>query len=125
MRKKNNGDFMSTEIPVDVQILIDNKSSGSDYAVYLYVKHRLIEGGAAVGLYTSKIKQGYDPADYEGLRGISRDEIRDHTHFTLKQVNKTISRLQELELIRLDENDNGRYYYPIHFTLPFIHPVWV
>lgn len=111
---------MSRELPVDLQILIDNKCSGSEYAVYLYIKHTLISAGSQVGLGLSEIKRGYDRKDYVGLRGISRDEIRDDTQYTLKQVNNAIDKLKELELVIPDKGDNGRYYYHIHFRLPFI-----
>ncbi len=111
---------MSYDIPIDYQILIDNKCSGSEYAVYLYIKHRLISAGMDVGLGLSEIKQGYDPSNYAGLRGISRDEIRDDTGYTLKQVNNALEKLQKLDLLVPDLGDNGRYYYQIHFRLPFI-----
>ena len=111
---------MPHEMPVDLQILIDNKSSGSEYAVYLYIKHRLISAGEEVGLSLSQIKHGYDRSDYAGLRGISRDEIRDDTPYTLRQVKSAIDRLKDLELAIPDAGDNGRYYYQIHFRLPFI-----
>ena len=111
---------MPHEMPVDLQILIDNKSSGSEYAVYLYIKHRLISAGEEVGLSLSQIKHGYDRSDYAGLRGISRDEIRDDTPYTLRQVKSAIESLKDLELAIPDAGDNGRYYYQIHFRLPFI-----
>ena len=111
---------MPHEMPVDLQILIDNKSSGSEYAVYLYIKDRLISAGREVGLGLSEIKHGYNPSDYEYLRGISRDEIRDDTPYTLRQVKSAIESLKDLDLAIPDAGDNGRYYYPIHFRLPFI-----
>lgn len=113
---------MPYEIPIDYQVLIDNKCSGSEYAVYLYIKHRLISAGEEVGLGLKKIKHGYEPDYYreQGLRGISRDEIRDDTRYTLKQVNNAIDKLKELELVIPDAGDNGRYYYQVHFRLPFI-----
>ena len=112
---------MPYDIPVDYQTLIDNKCSGSEYAIYLYIKHRLISAGMEVGLSLSQIKHRYDPGDYEGLRGISRDEIRDDTGYTLKQVNNVLEKLQKLDLVVPDLGDNGRYYYQIHFRLPFIN----
>ena len=111
---------MPYDIPVDYQTLINNKCSGSEYAVYLYVKHRLIADSEVVGLSLSDIKRGYDQAGYAGLRGISRDEIRDDTGYTLKQVNSALEKLQKLDLLVPDLGDNGRYYYQIHFRLPFI-----
>ena len=111
---------MSYDLPIDYQVLIDNKCSGSEYAIYLYIKHRLISAGMEVDLSLSQIKHGYDRSDYAGLRGISRDEIRDDTPYTLRQVKSAIESLKDLELAIPDAGDNGRYYYQIHFRLPFI-----
>ena len=41
---------MTYDLPVDYQILIDNKCAGSNYAVYLYIKNRLIANGMRVGV---------------------------------------------------------------------------
>ena len=111
---------MLHDMPIDMQVLIDNKCSGSEYAVYLYIKNRLLNSAQQVGLSFTKIKRGYDPEDYEGLRGISRDDIRKGTHYTLIQVKRAVIKLKELEIAIPDAGDNGRYYYSIHFRLPFI-----
>ena len=111
---------MTYDLPVDYQVLIDNKCAGSNYAVYLYIKNRLIANGMRLGLSVEDIKHGYDPTDYEGLIGISRDEIRDDTQLSLKQVKKSLDNLKDLELVVPDNNDNGRYHYQIHFRLPFL-----
>ena len=111
---------MLYKLPIDYQILIENKCSGSEYAVYLYIKHRLISTGSQVGLSLAGIKHGYDPGDYERLRGISRSEIRNNTQYSLRQVKNAVVKLHDLELAIPDAGDNGRYYYEIHFRLPFI-----
>ena len=111
---------MKYDMPVDMQILIDNKCSGSDYSVYLYVRHKMITAGLKAGLELSDLKHGYDPKKYEGFFGISRTEIRSGTQYSLKQISNAIQRLKELDLLVPDNGDNGRYYYPIHFRLPFI-----
>ena len=111
---------MLYDMPVDIQVLIDNKCSGSTYAIYLYIKHLILKSAQEVGLSLTKIKRGYNPEDYEGLRGISRDDIRNETQYTLTQVKRAIRRLKELELIIPVAEDNERYYYPVHFKLPFI-----
>ena len=105
---------------IDLQVLADNRASGADYAVYLYIKNKLISVGREIGLSRYKIKHGYDPNDYESFMGISRDEIRNNTRYTLKQVGRTIQRLKALELAIPDAEDNGRYYYQVRFRLPFI-----
>ena len=111
---------MLHEMPIDIQVLIDNRCSGSEYAIYLYIKHRLLNSAQQVGLSFVKIKRGYDPDDYEDLSGISRDEIRENTHYTLRQVKNAVDKLKELEVAIPDAGDNRRYFYPIHFRLPFI-----
>ena len=111
---------MRHDMPIDIQVLIDNRCSGSVYAIYLYIKHRLLSSAQRVGLSFTKIKRGYDPDDYKGLRGISRDDIRNDTHYTLRQVKNSVDKLKELELAIPDAEDDGRYYYPVHFRLPFI-----
>ena len=111
---------MIHELPVDIRTLIDNKCSGSEYAVYLYIKHRLVSEGEEAGLGLHEIKHGYDPKDYDNLVGISRDEIRDSTGYTLKQVKNAVDKLRRLDLAIPLAGDNGRYYYQIHFRLPFI-----
>ena len=88
--------------------------------VNIHNQNRLIVTGYELGLNLKQIKHGYNPGDYEGLVGISRDEIRDSTRYTLKQVGKSLERLKSLELVIPDEGDNGRYYYQNHFRLPFI-----
>ena len=110
-----------SEMPIDLQILADNKCSGSDYAVYLYIKTKLMRSAQETGLSLTKLKHGYDPDDYEELYGISRSDIRDNTGYTLTQVKRTVTSLKDLELVIPDAGDNGRYYYPIHFRLPFIN----
>ena len=111
---------MLHEMPIDIQVLIDNRCSGSEYAIYLYIKHRLMSSALRVGLSFVKIKRGYDPDDYEDLSGISRDEIRENTHYRLRQVKNAVDKLKELEVAIPDAGDNGRYFYHIHFRLPFI-----
>ena len=111
---------MRHDMPIDLQVLIDNRCSGSEYAIYLYIKHRLLSSARRVGLSLTKIKRGYNPDDYEGLRGISRDDIRKKTHYTLRQVKNAVDKLKALELAIPDTEDNGRYFYPVHFRLPFI-----
>ncbi len=111
---------MTYDMPVDIQVLIDNRCSGSTYAIYLYIKHRILKSAQEVGLSLTKIKRGYNPDDYEGLRGISRDDIRNNTRYTLIQVKRAITKLKDLELIVPVVEDNERYYYSVHFILPFI-----
>ena len=108
--------------PLDYQILKDSRCSGSDYAVYLYIKNRLVTSAREAGLSLMEIKRGYNPDNYETLYGISRREIQEYTGYTLIQVRRVVDRLKELDLAIPDAGDNGRYYYPIHFRLPFIEP---
>jgi hypothetical protein len=106
--------------PLDYQILKDSRCSGSDYAVYLYIKNTLITSAQEAGLSLMEIKRGYDPNDYATLYGISRRDIQNYTGYSLIQVRRVVDKLKELDLAIPDAGDNGRYYYPIHFRLPFI-----
>ena len=111
---------MLPDQPLDYQILKDNRCSGSDYAVYLYIKSQLISSAREAGLSFMEIKRGYDPKNYETLYGISRRDIRNYTGYTLIQVKRVVEKLKALDLAIPDEGDNGRFWYPIHFRLPFI-----